>query len=151
MRRLVEDDVQARLFGGMACRGRLILEELTSRNSDIPATLDQLARTRASGSAARPSHLQGRFTSTRESRASVVPSFTRPLHQPRAGIPADTDEMFIVRHLLSHGASWRTVYLQGIDSPKIIDTFHARSAPTIRATAGLSRGCVSPGVVARSA
>jgi RNA-directed DNA polymerase len=35
-------------------------------------------------------------------------SFSGPLHQPRAGIPADTDEMFDVRHLLSHGASWRT-------------------------------------------
>ena len=39
MRRLVEDDVQARLFGGDGeSRGRLILEELTSRKSasDIP-------------------------------------------------------------------------------------------------------------------
>ena len=30
--------------------------------------------------------------------------------------------MFIVRHLLSHGASWRTTYLQGIDPSEIIDT-----------------------------
>jgi hypothetical protein len=47
MRRLVEDDVQNRLFRaderGQG-RGRLILEELTSRKSasEIPATLDQL-------------------------------------------------------------------------------------------------------------
>jgi hypothetical protein len=46
MRRLVEDDVQNRLFGGggREGRGRLILEELTSRKSasDIPQVLDQL-------------------------------------------------------------------------------------------------------------
>jgi hypothetical protein len=51
MRRLVEDDVQNRLFGGGGTgRGRLILEELTSRKSasDIPATLDQLAVRRES-------------------------------------------------------------------------------------------------------
>jgi hypothetical protein len=47
MRRLIEDDVQNRLFRaderGQG-RGRLILEELTSRKSasEIPATLDQL-------------------------------------------------------------------------------------------------------------
>ena len=51
MRRLVEDDVQSRLFGGEGPgRGRLILEELTSRKSasDIPGTLDQLAVRRES-------------------------------------------------------------------------------------------------------
>jgi hypothetical protein len=66
-----------------------------------------LARTRASGSAARPSHCQERLTSGARSRASAVPSFSEPLHQPGAGIPAGTDEMFAIRHLLSHGASWR--------------------------------------------
>ena len=53
MRRLVEDDVQSRLFGGggREGRGRLILEELTSRKSasDIPQVLDQLG-------VGRPSH-----------------------------------------------------------------------------------------------
>ena len=49
----------------------------------------------------------GRLTSGARSRASAVPSFSEPLHQPGAGIPAGTDEMFDVRHLLSHGASWR--------------------------------------------
>jgi hypothetical protein len=51
MRRLVEDDVQNRMFGGGGTgRGRLFLEELTSRKSaaDIPATLDQLAVQRLS-------------------------------------------------------------------------------------------------------
>jgi len=51
MRRLVEDDVQSRMFGaGGAGRGRLILEELTSRKSgaDIPSTLDQLSVRRES-------------------------------------------------------------------------------------------------------
>jgi len=51
MRRLVEDDVQNRLFGGGGeGRGRLILEELTSRKSasEIPATLDQLGVRRLS-------------------------------------------------------------------------------------------------------
>ncbi|MDQ6821959.1 MAG: hypothetical protein M3076_16740 [Actinomycetota bacterium] len=67
----------------------------------------------------------------------AVPSFTGHLHQPRAGIPAGTDEMFDVRHLLSHGASWRNIYLQGIDSSEIITTVHGRPSPTISATAGL--------------
>ena len=66
-----------------------------------------LARTRASGSAARPSHCRERLTSGTRSRASAVPSFSGPLHQPGTGIPAGTDEMFAIRHLLSHGASWR--------------------------------------------
>ena len=43
----------------------------------------------------------------------MAPSFTGPLHQPGAGIPADTDEMFVVRHPLSHGASWRTFEFLG--------------------------------------
>jgi hypothetical protein len=51
--------------------------------------------------------LSGRLTSDARSRALAVPSFSGRLHQPGAGIPAGTDEMFDVRHLLSHGASWR--------------------------------------------
>ena len=54
-----------------------------------------LARTRASGSAARPSHCRERLTSGARSRASAVPSFSGPLHQPGAGIPAGTDEMLM--------------------------------------------------------
>jgi hypothetical protein len=57
--------------------------------------------------------LSGRLTSGARSRASAVPSFSRPLHQPGAGIPASTDEMFDVRHLLSHGASWRRFQFLG--------------------------------------
>jgi hypothetical protein len=57
MRRLVEDDVQNRLFGrgGREGRGRLILEELTSRKSasDIPQVLDQLGVGRPSQEARR--------------------------------------------------------------------------------------------------
>ena len=45
--------------------------------------------------------------------------------------------MFVVRHLLSHGASWRTTYLQGIDTTEIINTIHARRPPVIPASAGL--------------
>jgi hypothetical protein len=45
--------------------------------------------------------------------------------------------MFFVRHLLSHGAPWRTTYLQGIDTTEIINTIHARRAPMIPASAGL--------------
>ncbi|MCA1709128.1 MAG: hypothetical protein LC808_39945, partial [Actinobacteria bacterium] len=48
--------------------------------------------------------LSGRSTSGARSRALAVPSFTGPLHRPRAGIPTGTDEMFDVLHLLSHGA-----------------------------------------------
>jgi hypothetical protein len=57
--------------------------------------------------------LSGRSTTSARSRASVVPSFARPLRQPGAGIPADTDEMFDVLHLLSQGASWRTINYYG--------------------------------------
>ncbi|MGO9790035.1 MAG: hypothetical protein ACLP8S_11245, partial [Solirubrobacteraceae bacterium] len=46
-------------------------------------------------------------------RASAVPSFSGPLHQPGAGIPAGTDEMSFVLHLLSHGASWRRFQFLG--------------------------------------
>ena len=46
--------------------------------------------------------------------------------------------MFVVRHLLSHGASWRTTYLQGIDPTEIIDAVRSRRQPTISATAGLT-------------
>jgi hypothetical protein len=45
--------------------------------------------------------------------------------------------MFIVRHLLSHGASWRTVYLQGIDVEEILGTIRARRAPMMHVSAGL--------------
>ena len=97
-----------------------------------------VARARASGSAARPSHRRGRSTSTRDPAPQWSPSFTGPLHQPGSGIPAGTDEMFVVRHLLSHGAPWRTTYLQGIDTEEIISTVHARRAPMMHATAGLA-------------
>jgi len=51
MRRLVEDDVQSRLFRAQEeGRGRLVIEELTSRKSasEIPGTLDQLGTRRLS-------------------------------------------------------------------------------------------------------
>jgi hypothetical protein len=57
--------------------------------------------------------LSGRLTSSARSRALAVPSFSGPLHQPGAGIPAGTDEMFIVLHLLSHGTSWRRLDFLG--------------------------------------
>jgi hypothetical protein len=37
----------------------------------------------------------------------------------------------------SDPTSWRTTYLQGIDSSEMIDTVHSRPAPVISATAGL--------------
>ena len=54
-----------------------------------------LVRTRASGSATRPPRCQGASTSGARSRASAVPSFSGPLQQPGAGIPAGTDEMLM--------------------------------------------------------
>jgi hypothetical protein len=57
--------------------------------------------------------LSGRLTSSARFHASAVPSFSRPLHQPRAGITAGTDETSIVPDLLSHGASWRTIDYYG--------------------------------------
>ncbi len=49
--------------------------------------------------------LSGRLTSDARSRALAVPSFTGPLHQPGAGIPAGTDEMSFVLHLLTYAAA----------------------------------------------
>ena len=46
-------------------------------------------------------------------RALAAPSFAGPLHRPGAGTPAGTDEMFVVLHLLSHGASRRTINYYG--------------------------------------
>jgi hypothetical protein len=80
----------------------------------------------------------GRSTRNARSRAQVAPSFSRPLHQPGAGITADTDEMLFVRHLLSHGASWRRIYLQGIDPKEIIETVHAHRPPMIPASMELA-------------
>ena len=57
--------------------------------------------------------LSGRLTSGARSRASAVPSFSEPLHQPGASTPAGTDEMFDALHLLSHGASRRTINYYG--------------------------------------
>jgi hypothetical protein len=45
--------------------------------------------------------------------------------------------MLFVPHLPSHGASWRRIYLQGIDLTEIIDTVHNRQPPMIPASAGL--------------
>jgi hypothetical protein len=45
--------------------------------------------------------------------------------------------MLVVRHLPSHGASWRRIYLQGIDRGEIIETVHGRRPPMIPASAGL--------------
>jgi hypothetical protein len=45
--------------------------------------------------------------------------------------------MSFVRHLLTYGASWRRIYLQGIDNAEIIATVHARKAPMIPASTGL--------------
>ena len=82
-----------------------------------------LARTRASGSTARPLHCQGASAAGAQSRALAALSFSGPLHRPGAGIPAGTDEMFDVLHLLSHGASWRTFDFLGFR----IQTAPARS------------------------
>jgi hypothetical protein len=45
--------------------------------------------------------------------------------------------MLFVRHLPSHGASWRRIYLQGIDNAEIIETVHARRASMIPVGASL--------------
>jgi hypothetical protein len=47
--------------------------------------------------------------------------------------------MLVVLPLLSHGASWRSVYLQGIDNGEIIETVHARRAPMTAVSASLRR------------
>jgi hypothetical protein len=47
--------------------------------------------------------------------------------------------MLFVRHLLSHGASWRSVYLQGIDNAEISEIVHARRAPMVSVHVTLAR------------
>ena len=78
-----------------------------------------LARTRASGSSARPPRCQGASAASAQSRALAALSFSRPLHQPGTGIPAGTDEKVIVLHLLSHGASWRTLDFLGFHHRRV--------------------------------
>ena len=46
-------------------------------------------------------------------RALAALRFSGPLHRPGAGIPAGTDEMFHIRHLLSPDASRRTINYYG--------------------------------------
>ena len=73
-----------------------------------------LACTRAGVWQYRPAvTLSERLTSGARSRASAVPRFSGPLHQPGAGISASTDEMWFVLHLLSPSASWRTMRYYG--------------------------------------
>ena len=87
-----------------------------STTRSLPLFLSvSLARTRASGSAARPPRCQGASAAGAQSRALAALSFSGPLHRTGAGIPAGTDEMFAVRHLLSHGASWRTFDFLGFN------------------------------------
>jgi hypothetical protein len=56
--------------------------------------------------------LSGRLTSDARFHASAVPSFSGPLHQPRAGIPAGTDKMlmsFISLRMAPRGAGTTTM------------------------------------------
>jgi len=66
----------------------------------------------------------------------AAPSFTGPLHQPGAGIPADTDEMFVVLHLLSHGASRRTINYHGRYYRTVLDPLLKRVNAYLRRWAG---------------
>ena len=75
--------------------GRLRIEGASNTRSLSLYLSVSLARTRASGSTARPSRCRERLTSDARSRASAVPSFSGPLQQPGAGIPAGTDEMLM--------------------------------------------------------
>lgn len=53
----------------------------------------------------------------------------------REGVP-----LVVIQRQLGHAnLGNHLVYPQGIDSLEIIDTVHARPAPTISATAGLAR------------
>jgi hypothetical protein len=47
--------------------------------------------------------------------------------------------MYVFRHLPSHGASWRRIYLQGIDNAEIIDTVYGRHQPMIPVSTALRR------------
>jgi hypothetical protein len=93
-----------------------------------------LARTRASGSAARPSRCRGASPCGARSRAQMAPSFSGPLHQPRTDIQVGTDEMLFVLHLLSHGASWRTEGCLGFDIDGVFRPQAVRGGQTTWAT-----------------
>ena len=72
-------------------------------------------------------------------RSRFAPHQLRHAHaieMAHEGIPL----VVIQRQLGQHANLGITsIYLQGIDSSEIIDTVHARPAPTISATAGLAR------------
>ena len=74
----------------------------------------------------------GRLTSDARSRAMAVPSFTRPLHQPRAGIPAGTDEMLM--SVISFRMTPRGAGLRSSGSPSARGWRGARTAGTSSAS-----------------
>jgi hypothetical protein len=63
----------------------------------------------------------------------VAPSFAGPLHQPGAGLPAGTDETFVVLHLLSHGAPWRTFEFLGYKIGRGRGLRHKAGGPSLYA------------------
>jgi hypothetical protein len=67
----------------------------------------------------------------------VGPQLLRAAASARGRHPASTDETYVVRHLLSHRASWRRIYLQGIDNTEMIDTVHGRHQPMIPVSTAL--------------
>jgi len=82
-------------------------------------------------------------------------SFSKPLHQPGVGTPADTDEMYCVLHLLSHGASWRTFDFLGFHhrmrpSWKWRDRWYLQKWPSDRAMASI-RGKIRDRTARRNA
>ena len=96
-----------------------------------------LACTRAGVWQYRPAvTLSERLTSGARSRASAVPRFSGPLHQPGAGISASTDEMWFVLHLLSPSASWRTINYYSRFYRTVLDPLLQRINAYLRRWAG---------------
>ena len=84
--------------------------------------------------------LSGRLTSGARSRASAVPSFSGPLHQPRAGIPARTDRTRVALllwggRLIVSAAIYS--YMTGVIHPYYTNTPPRRS----RRWSALARRC----------
>ena len=73
----------------------------------------------------------------RDPAPKVDPQLLRAAASARGRHSSRHGRDVVVRHLLSHGASWRRIYLQGIDNAEIIDAVHARRAPMVPVSATL--------------
>ena len=92
------------------------------------------ARPTRSPAAARE-HL--RHTAAQRRRLATIRAAPAPARPRRRDGPRRRPAIVIQRQLGHANLGITSIYLQGIDNAEIIDTVHARRAPTIPASAGL--------------